>query len=275
MHVTERRPYVRRLFCSFAVLVAVVVLSMTASAQDATTTTGTIVSSSRNTVTIRSSTGQFQLYYLAESARSSASLPPGSQVRVVSTPGNEPGVRVASEVTVVSGAAAPAQGAEAAPVVPPAVRQLERDIERLARRFQVGVRGGVSLDPELVMLGAQAQVGPFFRSDIFFRPSIEFGIGEVTAMFAFNPEFIYRLPFSARQDRWTSYVGAGLGINLLHQDFERDDDDERIDFGDFRSDTALNIFGGLRNRNGMFLELKTSVYSDPSPTLRMVIGYNF
>lgn len=34
-------------------------------------------------------------------------------------------------------------------------------------------------------------------------------------------------------------------------------------------------WGGIRYRSGMFMELKTTVYSDPSPTLRLILGYNF
>ena len=86
---------------------------------------------------------------------------------------------------------------------------------------------------------------------------------------------IYRLPFSSNQDRWTTYFGAGIGFNLIHQNFEAEQDGQRIDFGDFHSDTALNILGGVRRRGGMFLELKTSVYSGPSPTMTMTVGYTF
>jgi hypothetical protein len=155
------------------------------------------------------------------------------------------------------------------------VRQVERDIERQARRFQVGVRGGVALDPELIVIGLQSQVGPFFDPDLYLRPSVEFGYGEVTALFALNLEAIYRLPINARQGRWSTYVGVGPGFNFLHQNFEKNSGGKRIDFGEFHSDTGLNILGGVRFRRGTFVELKTSVYSDPSPTLRLVFGYNF
>jgi hypothetical protein len=147
--------------------------------------------------------------------------------------------------------------------------------QREARRLQLGVRGGVALDPELLMIGVQSQLGPIFRSNIFFRPSVEFGFGEVTAMFGFNGEFIYRLQTSSAQDRWSPYFGAGMGINLLHQNFERNNGGKRIDFGDFHSDSVLNILAGARYVNGVFIEARTSVYSDPSPTLRLTVGYNF
>ncbi|HWQ52125.1 MAG TPA: hypothetical protein VN442_00475 [Bryobacteraceae bacterium] len=203
-------------------------------------------------------------------------------MRVTSTASDEPGVRAASNVVVVEAAAAPgavAPGAAGrtgtAEVVPAEVRRLERDIERQARRYQAGVRAGVALDPELVLVGVHAQVGPFFNPDLFLRPNVEFAFGEVTAMFGLNMEAIYRLPISSRQGRWSTYFGLGPGFNFLHQNFERTEGRSRIDFGDFHSDLGLNILGGIRYRSGMFMELKASVYSDPAPTLRMIVGYNF
>lgn len=149
------------------------------------------------------------------------------------------------------------------------------DIAAKARRLQLGVRAGVAFDPELILFGVQSEVGPIVNSNLFFRPSVEFAFGEVTAMFGFNGELIYRLQQSSPQDRWTPYFGGGLGINLLHQNFDLEEGGKRIDFGDFHSDSALNILAGVRSSTGIFLELRTSVYSDPSPTLRLAVGYNF
>jgi hypothetical protein len=272
MGIILQNRFLGSLTCYLLLLTTLMLHSQTAFAQEELT--GTVVSSSRNTFSVRSATGVVQLFVYGRNARRPATVPVGSQVRIQSSLGNEPGVRVASDVTIVE-QPSQNQGEPGSSVVPVEVRRLEGDIERQVRRYQVGVRGGVALDPELVLLGVQAQVGPFFRSDVFFRPNVEFGIGEVTAMFAFNPEVIYRLPVSLVQDRTSTYVGAGLGINLLHQSLNEDTGGKRIDFDDFHSDTALNILGGVRFRGGTFLELRTSVYSAPSPTLRLVFGYNF
>ncbi len=173
------------------------------------TFTGAVASSTRNTLVVRNSAGQHQLFVFDRDTTRPASLSVGSQVRVVSAPGEELGVRVAREVTIVQSgqnsasreeASSPATAnVEAAPVIPREVRQVERDIERQARRFQVGVRSGVALDPELVLMGVQSQIGPFFHPDIHLRPNIEFAYGEVTALFGLNLEAIYRLPISARK----------------------------------------------------------------------------
>lgn len=256
-------------------LTVLVTVTPPAMAQDETTITGTVASSSRNTLTVRNGNGQYQLFLVDRNTRKPATLPQGSGVRVTSTSSDEPGVRLASQITAVEPSAANQSTADTT-VVPPEIRRVERDIERQARRFQLGVRAGVALDPELVLIGAQVLIGPFFSQDVFFRPNVEFAYGEVTALFALNPEVIYRLPMSSRQGRWSTYVGVGPGFNLVHQNFERvDGTGKRIDFGDFHSDVGLNILGGIRYRGGMFAELKTSVYSDPSPTLRLMVGYTF
>jgi hypothetical protein len=119
-------------------------------------------------------------------------------------------------------------------------------------------------------------MGPFFSPDVYFRPNVEFAYGEVTALFAINLEGIYRLPISSRQGRWSAYVGAGPAFSFIHQNFERDNGGDRdIDFGEFDSDIGLNILGGLRWRGGAFAEIKSSVYSSPAPSLRLILGYNF
>jgi hypothetical protein len=133
----------------------------------------------------------------------------------------------------------------------------------------------VALDPELVMIGGEVAIGPIFHSGVYFRPGVELGIGEVTTMIGFNGEFIYRLPFNSATDRWTTYVGGGVGVNLLDQSFENSEDGDRFNFDDFKSDTAANIVAGVRARSGVFLEMRTSVWSRPSPTLRLMVGYTF
>jgi hypothetical protein len=270
------RPHIAIRATTFASLaIALALTGTSAKAQDETTITGTVVSSSRNTLTVRTGDGRYQLFTFERDVQRPSALPVGSRVRVVSIEGDERGIRRASAVTVVPGNLE-SPDSSSVQAIPPEVRRIERDIERQARRYNVGVRAGVALDPELILVGVHAQVGRFFNRDIYFRPNVEFAFGEVTALFALNPEVIYRLPVSSREGRWSTYVGFGPGFNFLHQDFERiDGSGSRIDFGDFKSDVGLNILGGLRYRTGMFVELKTSVYSDPSPTLRMIVGYNF
>lgn len=266
-------PNHRRLLSLVSAVVALIALLHTipASAQDtATTVTGTVAGATRHTLTVNLGPGQYQVYTYALRAKKPVdTLPIGTQIRVVSTPGYEPDLRVAQEVTVIQNVA-PTQGDIN---VPSQVTQLSEDIERSLKYFQFAVRGGVALDPELVMVGVHAQFGPFFRTGLSFRPGVEFGLGEVTAMVGFNFEMIYRLPFTQRTSRWSTYFGAGVGVNLIDQDFE--DPSQRVNFGDFTTDTAMNLVGGVRNRSGLFLEMRTSVWSQPSPALRLYVGYQF
>ena len=263
----------RSSLCLYLLLVFMLTAAQSANAQD-DTFTGTVVSSSRYTLVVRSADGRQQLFTFAQGIRRPQAIPVGSQVRVISSTTDETNVRSAREITLLppdSGATTTTQ----APVVPEDVRRIERDIERTARRYQLGVRAGVGLDPELVLFGIHAQVGPFFDRDIYFRPNAEFAIGEVTALIALNPEVIYRLPVSSREGRWSTYLGVGPGFNFIHQNFGIETGGDRIDFGEFRWDAGLNILGGIRYRSGMFMELKTSIYTAPSPTFRFIIGYNF
>jgi hypothetical protein len=282
MTIIRSLPSNRGLLASLAIFSALLISSPGFGQElsgDETTVTGTVVSASRNTMTVRNERGQYQLFVFDRETTKPSSLPAGARVRVLSWAGDDPSVRFARDVTIVTQGAASREAdrtvAEVSPVVPREVRSLERDIERAARRFQVGVRGGVALDPELVLIGVQSQIGPFFNSNVFLRPNVEFAYGEVTALFGLNLEAVYRLPINTRQGRWSAYVGGGPGFNLIHQSFDSNTGERNIDFDDFRSDTGLNILGGIQFRRGTFVELKTTVYSTPAPTLRLLFGYNF
>jgi hypothetical protein len=205
--------------------------------------TGTVVSSSGRTMVIRTPAGEHLLVVFNRDTNKPDTIAEGARVRVRSRPDAE-GNQVASSVELTT---EPAVTAESTEPVPPEVRRLERQIERQARRFRAGVRAGVGLDPEIVTAGAHATL---------------------------NLEAIYRLPITERQSRWTVYVGAGPGFNFIDRDFEEAEAGEReIDFDDFDYESSLNLLAGLENRNGMFLEMKSAVFSRPQ--VRLQIGYTF
>jgi hypothetical protein len=239
--------------------------------EDRTTTVGTVSVSTPGTLVVRGETGRYQIFVLRRDTERPVSIPVGSRVRIVSTPGGEPGVRLARRVVVTGEAQAGAPGAAADDdVVPDAVRDLERTIRRQVRRYNVGLRAGIALDPELILAGVHAQIATGFNRNVVFRPNLEFAWGELTTMFSLNLEALYRF---TPQGRWTPYFGAGPGFNFIHRGLRRED--RNVDFGELDYDSALNILGGVEYRNGIFLELKTSVYANPAPSLRMIVGYNF
>ena len=145
-------------------------------------------------------------------------------------------------------------------------------------RATFGVRGGLGLDPELPFLGLHAQLGPIFKG-LWFRPSYEFGFGEVTKINSFNFDFAYYPDLTLRgkgmsqADFWNVYFGVGGAYHLSHRKFE--EENVNIDFGDWQSSGGLNIFMGLSKRSGLFTELRASAYSDTNPTIKFIVGYTF
>jgi hypothetical protein len=268
--------FVRALLIA-GVLISTVTVSYSASTaaqqQNEIVTSGTVVSATRRTMVVRTESGQHVLFILERDTIRPRIIQTASTVNVVSRPDPE-GTQIARSVTVTAAPPEPSQQAKRSEPIPVEVRQLEREIERQVRRYRVGVRAGVGLDPEVIIGGVHARLGPFFNRDVFFRPNAEFGFGEVTKLFAVNLEAAYRLPLSARQSRWSAYVGAGPGFNFIDRDFEEAQSGDRdIDFGDFDYESSLNIFTGVEFRTGMLLELKATAFSRPQ--VRLLLGYNF
>jgi hypothetical protein len=265
----------------FSLLLVSTLLSATAVSQepDQNTMEGTVVSASRETMVVRGDDNHYQLFTFERNTQRPKTIPAGARVSVISNPGDEAGVRYARRVTLLSAVPGESQtqaSTQTTPAPPPeAVTELERDIERQTKRWRLGVRGGIALDPELVSIGVQSRIGPFFTRNLTFRPSAEFSWGEVTDMIGVNADVAYRLPITARQGRWNAYVGGGPAFNFIHQNFERQDGERDIDFGEFQFDTALNIMAGVEFRKGTFMEVRTGLYAGAAPTFRLTIGYNF
>ncbi len=246
--------------------------------QDDQAIEGVVASSTRNTLVVRTSEDKFRLFEFDNNTVKPRSIPTGAHVKVSSRVSDEPGVRVASVITVTdAGATSSASSTSARPApIPPSVRNLESDIERGVRKWRVGVRAGAALDPELFTFGVQSQLGPIFHRNINFRPNAEFAFGEVTDLIALNLEATYRLPFTPRQGRYSVYVGAGPALNFIHQSFNNSNGQGRdISFGNFDYETGFNVLAGVQYRRGTFVEMKTSLYSRPAPVLRLIVGYNF
>jgi len=237
------------------------------------TITGIIVSSTANTMVVKTDSGRYILFVLDRSTVRPRVLPAGTGVTVTSRPGDEPGVRTASLVTA-SEIAQTAKVPVSDEPIPPELRQIERQINRQVRKYNVGVRAGAALDPEIIFGGVHARFGPIFHPDIFFRPNAEIGFGEVTTQIGLNLEAVYRLPLNVRSGRWSAYLGAGPGFAFGHRNFtEAQSGNRNIDFGEFDWHTGLNVLTGLEYRNGMFIEFKATAYA--TPHFRMMIGYSF
>src|ERR1700726_1349495 len=209
----------RALILAFFVLFVSTFVTIPAQCQESTSSSqsansgaveGTVVSSTRNTLVVRTDDNQYQLFTYDRGAIRSGSLVAGARVRVAAGPADENGVRVASDVTVVSAPSGTSvdKGAQAAPV-PEKVRDIENDIKRESRRWRLGVRAGAAFDPELFTFGVQTQIGPILHPRVLFRPNAEFAFGEVTDLIALNFEAIYRFSGARRSGNWTPYIGGG------------------------------------------------------------------
>ena len=176
-----------------------------------------------------------------------------------------------SDLTTLSSARADAQQ----PNVPAQAQQTEDAVERVVRRFRIGVEGGVGLDPELIMFGAHGAFAPVFSRNVEFRPGIEFGVGELTTLFGINLDVLYTLPGATRRTRWVPYFGAGPNFSLSHRGFEVDLDDSgnRFDFGDTDFDGGFNFIVGVRSQRGVFFEMKATAYGVSN--VRLLGGFNF
>jgi hypothetical protein len=232
---------------------------------DQITMSGVVVSSSRTTLLVKTDDAVYQLFALAHDAVKPPTIAVGAKVTVVSSPAGEPGVRIATYIALIgpSSASQPNDSSN----VPASIRRLDQSIERDARQYRIGFYTGAGLDPEIIVAGVDAKFGPIF-DEISFRPSFEFGFGEVTKLFTLNLEGMYRLPLTPRLSPWSLYVGAGPAFSFVEQSFGRGVDFSNLNFG-----AGLNLFAGIQFRKGMFLEAKSTVYSIPH--LRLMVGYNF
>jgi hypothetical protein len=252
--------------------------------QDNSTVEGTVVASTRTSFVVKSDNNRFQVFTFDRDTNKPGSLAVGSQVRVESDQADDTGARHATSVTVTdqaqSSGSAGSSGTSTSPnrnaaPIPPQVRNIERDIKHEARRWRLGARAGIALDPELVMFGVHSQMGPVFSRNVYFRPNAEFAWGEITDMVALNLEAVYRFQH-ARRGAWSPYLGGGPALNFIHQSFSTSASEKRdISFGNFDYETGFNILMGFENRHGTFFEVKTSLYSQPAPVLRLILGKNF
>lgn len=170
--------------------------------------------------------------------------------------------------------------------VPPVGQRAEAAVERAVDRFNVGVQGGIGLDPEIIDLGVHATIGPLFQPNLQVRPGIEFGLGEVTTLFAINIDALYTIPGFTRDTRWLPYVGAGPNMSLSHRGFETDEADHvatddsatagnrsRFDFSDTDFSGGMNFIVGMRRQSGMFFEMKATAWGVSN--VRLLAGFNF
>jgi len=131
---------------------------------------------------------------------------------------------------------------------------------------QVGIRVGISGDPDQFVFGGHIETAPLLER-LVFRPSAEIGLGSDLVLMAFNLEFAYKIPLE--DNPWTVYVGAGPALNIL----SFSDDDDRRGRDDTKVEGGFNIVLGAEHSGGLFTEFK--IGASDSPDLKLMIGYSF
>jgi hypothetical protein len=231
---------------------------------------GTVVSQTSTTLVVRTDDNQYHLFTYPAGTVPKEAVKPGAHVRVNGSAPDNNGTEVAENVDVVQPGSDPSNSGTAAQAAPPppSVTHASNEVKSEARRWHIGGKIGAGFSPEIFMFGVQSQIGPFFTPHLLFRPSAEFGFGELTDMFSINAEAAYRM--TTRYGQWAPYFGVGPSFNFINQSASSG----TTSFSNFNYKTGFNVFvGGQRNRT--FVEMKTALWSGQAPVLRLFIGYNF
>lgn len=128
----------------------------------------------------------------------------------------------------------------------------------------VGLRAGVSADPDQFFFGGHFEAGPFMEG-IRFRPNAEAGFGDNRSILSLNFEFIYPIEL---ENGSTAYLGAGPAINVIS--FDRDRPGESTDTN---VEPGFNFLGGLEFPNNVFAEIRVGLID--SPRVKFGFGYTF
>jgi hypothetical protein len=231
---------------------------------------GTVTSARRGSIIIRTDEGRFLVFRVDRTTQRVKPIQAGMRVNVITMSNDTDTAPLATTVNILS---ARADAPPSDDPIPDEARRLESQIERQARRYRMGVEAGVALDPELIPVGAHATFGPFFSENVMFRPNVELALGEVTTLFAIHLDVLYAIPGATRQTRWAPYVGAGPNFSFSHRGFEGEEDGNRFDFGEFDANSGVNFIVGMRNPNGVFVEMKATAYGVAN--LRLSAGVDF
>ena len=137
-----------------------------------------------------------------------------------------------------------------------------------AAQQQVGVRVGVSGDPDQFVFGGHVETSPLVDR-LVFRPTGEIGLGDGLVAVALNFEFPYKI--AIKDQAWTPYIGGGPAMNI----FLFDDDGNGRGRGGDGTDIGggFNTIVGAEHEGGLFTEFKVGALD--SPDLKLFVGYSF
>jgi hypothetical protein len=125
-----------------------------------------------------------------------------------------------------------------------------------------GLRGGATIDPDQIHVGAHINAGEF-APRVRFQPSFEVGFGNDVILGAINLDALYTF----RRRSWRPYLGGGLGVALVDSDRNGGDDDFDVEAG-------LNLVAGFEwgPRRRYLLEIRAGVGDIPNFKVTAGIG---
>lgn len=128
---------------------------------------------------------------------------------------------------------------------------------------RVGIRGGLSVDPDQVLVGLTIQPPPV-AENLYVVPSVEAGFGDDLVSIALNGDLQYQF---GRSGGVRPYAGGGLALTYWNADNGGDD-----------TELGVNALGGLlfdRSSGApIFLEMKLGL-TDEVPDFKFVVGLMF
>ena len=151
-----------------------------------------------------------------------------------------------------------------------------------ARRFRVGLQGGVGLHPELVNVGVHANIGKIVTERLSFRPGLEIGLGEITTLLNINLDGLYDFKKETDSTRWIPYAGAGAAFGWSHEGVSATDVDDpdvtdevedRFDFSNTDHTVGMNFIFGVRRASGLFVEMKATAWGNSN--IWLLAGFSF
>jgi hypothetical protein len=126
-----------------------------------------------------------------------------------------------------------------------------------------GIRGGISVDPDQIYVGAHLETSPLVDR-LHFRPNVELGLSDDLMLIAANMEFVYKFP---RRSSWGIYAGAGPALNVYVFDDDAGGED------DTETEGGFNVLVGVEHARGLFFEFKVGAID--SPDFKFGVGWTF
>ena len=129
----------------------------------------------------------------------------------------------------------------------------------------VGLRGGLTVDPDQGHIGMHFDAGRF-APQVRFQPSVEVGFGSNRVVGMFNIDAFYTF----EPGGWAPYLGGGLGIGVISRDRGREDGDS-----DVNVEAGVNLVGGFEWGDTYKYLLEARLGVGDIPDFKLTIGVNF